>query len=105
MSDQRRLRSNATSFTTDQKMKLAKDAGITEDMDKDVAEEKMKIALDNMMKKEIENHTYYVKRPSKICHTDDFQKDLPTPKYQDIKKEYVSKGEKVYLNKIDYIIS
>ena len=55
MSNQKRLRSNATALTTEQKQKLIEEAEITDDMDQKLAEEKMQKALDNKMKKELIN--------------------------------------------------
>ena len=54
MSNQKRLRSNATALTTEQKQKLIEEAEITDDMDQKLAEEKMQKALDNKMKKELD---------------------------------------------------
>ena len=95
MSDQRRLRSNATAITSEQKKKLAIDAGITDGMDNNLAEEKMMKALDNKLKKDIDNNTLASKRMSKSYILDDHNRDLTEPKYLDVKKEYKSIGEKV----------
>ena len=103
MSNQKRLRSNATALTTEQKQKLIEEAEITDDMDQKLAEEKMQKALDNKMKKELENHTELIKRASNKYIIDDYNKDLSSvPHYLGVKKEYKSKGEKVFLqDKID----
>ena len=94
MSDQRRLRSNATALTTEQKKKLAKEAGITENMDQYEAGEKMKKALDEKLRKDYESNPSQQRRSLKTFG-DDYNKDLVMPKFFDVKKEYVSKGEKV----------
>lgn len=96
MTEQRRLRSNATALTTEQKKKLAKDAGITEEMDQNTAEEKMKRALDDKVKKEIDSNQYKMRRSYLKSGIEDHNKNLVTPKFNDIKKEYVSKQEKVF---------
>jgi hypothetical protein len=96
MTEQRRLRSNATALTTEQKKKLAKDAGITEEMDQNTAEEKMKRALDDKIKKDLDNNQYKMRRSYIKGGNEDHNKNLVTPKFFDIKKEYTSKGEKVY---------
>ena len=98
MNDQRRLRSNATALTTEQKKKLAIDAGITDNMDQNIAEEKMKKAIEDKIKKEILNNPSNQKRISLKFTDEDHNKDLVQPKYLDLKKEYTTKGEKVKLN-------
>ena len=70
MSDQRRVRSNATALTTEQKKKLAKDAGITEDMNINEAEEKMRKALDEKMKKDFESNPLQKRRSLKASNDD-----------------------------------
>ena len=95
MSDQRRLRSNATALTTEQKKKLAIEAGITDNMDQNIAEEKMKKAIEDKIKKEILNNPANQKRISLKFTDEDHNKYLVQPKYLDLKKEYTTKGEKV----------
>jgi hypothetical protein len=82
-----RTRSSAVAITNNTKKRMNTELGLTIEMNEDEKAEKISQFLETQLK--MENKT------TPKTFKNDFNISIPPPQYLDIKKEYISKEEKV----------
>ena len=93
-----RNRSSAIAITNNTKKRLSAEIGITDN----TTEEQRKELITNYIEEKIKNENRNI---NTCTNRTDYNVDFKPPNYLDIKKEYYTKDEKVFLYHIAHFVS